>query len=159
MKCPQCGAWNQAYLPKCNRCGRPLTGDAQKKASWEESMHKKKPSLEILEYDEQDTQITPEVPDEEPMYDPDRVVRSDLTDELEELAVRRQRGRSRLDQMKSHADSVRRSIQEVEIIRPKSETEDSAQYAADAAAIRRRQELRQNDYMSGAEQPTPASAQ
>ena len=46
-------------------------------------MHKKKPSLEVMEFDERDTQITPDIPDEEPMYDPDRVVRSDLTDELE----------------------------------------------------------------------------
>ncbi|MBR5288695.1 MAG: hypothetical protein IKU34_08940 [Clostridia bacterium] len=122
-------------------------------------MHKKKPFLEVMEFDERDTEITPEVPDEEPMYDPDRVVRSDLTDELEQLAHRRQRGRSRLDQMKSHADSVRRSMQEVEIIRPQSETEDSAQYAGDDAAIRRRQQLRQDEYVSGGAHSTPRSAQ
>ncbi len=159
MKCPQCGAWNQAYLPRCNRCGRPLNENAQQKASWEESMHKKKPSLEITEFDERDTQITPDVPQEEPMYDPDRVVRSDLTDELEQLAIRRQRGRSRLEQMKSHADSVRRSMQEVEIIRPQSESEDSTQYAGDDAAIRRRQQLRQDEYVSPSAHSAPRSAQ
>ena len=21
MKCPKCGAWNAAYLPKCTQCG------------------------------------------------------------------------------------------------------------------------------------------
>lgn len=122
-------------------------------------MHKKKPSLEITEFDERDTQITPDVPQEEPMYDPDRVVRSDLTDELEQLAIRRQRGRSRLEQMKSHADSVRRSMQEVEIIRPQSESEDSTQYAGDDAAIRRRQQLRQDEYVSPSAHSAPRSAQ
>lgn len=23
MKCPKCGAWNAAYLPKCTQCGAP----------------------------------------------------------------------------------------------------------------------------------------
>ncbi len=149
MKCPQCGAWNQAYLPKCNRCGRPLTDSAQKKASWEESMHKKKPSLKITEFDEHDTQITPPVSGEVPMYDPDRVDRGELRDELEALAVRRARGRSRLEQMKAQADRVRQSMQDVEIIRPQSEEPDPSQYAGDEAAIRHRQDIRQEEYVSG----------
>lgn len=147
MKCPQCGAWNQAYLPKCTRCGRPLAGNAPEKASWEESMHKKKPALEVTEFDEHDTQINRPTPTEEPMYDPDRVVRSDLTDELEQLASRRERGRSRLDQMKQQADRVRRSMQDVEVIRPQSEYETSPLVDGDEAVIRNRQQLRQEEYL------------
>ena len=45
MKCPHCGAWNQAYLPKCVRCGAPLDGNTQTVKSWETDMHKKKPAL------------------------------------------------------------------------------------------------------------------
>lgn len=115
-------------------------------------MHKKKPSLEVTEFDEHDTQINPPAPDVEPMYDPDHVVRSDLTDELEQLAYRRQRGRSRLDQMKNQAERVRRSMQEVEIIRPQSETDDAA--VSDETVIRHRQQLRQEEYTSNA---SPAS--
>ena len=159
MKCPQCGAWNQAYLPKCNRCGSPLTGNIQKQASWEESMHQKKPSLEITEFDELDTDARTPVQDDMPMYDPDKVDRGELTDEMEELIDRRQRGRRRLDQMKVQADRVKRSMQEVEIIRPLPEDEDPSLYAGDEAAIRHRQQLRQEDYTTDTQesnaQPRP----
>ena len=47
MKCPKCGAWNAAYLPKCTQCGAPLPNAPEGPAAWEESLHKKKPSLEI----------------------------------------------------------------------------------------------------------------
>ena len=34
MKCPQCGAWNQASLPRCFRCGTPLTSDPDARPDW-----------------------------------------------------------------------------------------------------------------------------
>ena len=152
MKCPQCGAWNQAYLPKCSRCATPLIGNTQKQASWEESMHKKKPSLEIMEFDDLDTSIHAPEQEELPMYDPEKIVRGDLTDELEDLVERRDRGRRRLDQMKDQANRIRSSMREVEVIRPLPEDEDPSVYAGDEAAIRHRQQLRQEDYVSdGAE--------
>lgn len=159
MKCPHCGAWNQAYLPKCNRCAHPLSGNIQKQASWEESMHKKKPSLQITEFDEKDTDArTPEQTDV-PMYDPDELDRGELTDELEELIDRRQRGRSRLDQMKDQADRIRRSMREVEVIRPLPEDEDPSLYAGDDAAIRHRQQLRQDEYTGAAQPQTHSSTE
>ena len=60
MKCPQCGAWNQAYLPRCTRCGAPLTDNTQTQASWEEAMHKKKPALTVVQFDPEDD--SPAVP-------------------------------------------------------------------------------------------------
>ena len=152
MKCPKCGAWNQAYLPKCTRCATPLIGNTQKQASWEESMHKKKPSLEIMEFDELDTSIRAPEQEELPMYDPDKIVRSDLTDELEELVDRRDRGRRRLDQMKDQANRIRSTMREVEVIRPLPEDEDPSVYAGDKAAIRHRQQLRQEDYVLESEE-------
>ena len=87
MKCPRCGAWNQAYLPKCGRCGAPLEeNQTQKQASWEEAMHKKKPSLQIYSYDDGSDTETPAEPD---IYDPERLDKAELTDELEELKARR----------------------------------------------------------------------
>ena len=35
MKCPRCGAWNQAFLPKCVKCGTPLEENSLKTKSWE----------------------------------------------------------------------------------------------------------------------------
>ena len=34
MKCPQCGAWNQASLPRCFRCGHPLSPADSDKPDW-----------------------------------------------------------------------------------------------------------------------------
>ena len=34
MKCPNCGQWNQASLPRCKRCGTPLEQDAAAVPSW-----------------------------------------------------------------------------------------------------------------------------
>ena len=54
MKCPKCGAWNAAYLPKCTQCGAPLPNAPEGHAAWEESMRKKKPAREITTFDEKD---------------------------------------------------------------------------------------------------------
>ncbi|MBQ7785842.1 MAG: hypothetical protein IJ381_06820 [Clostridia bacterium] len=145
MKCPHCGAWNTAYLPKCNGCGAPLTGNIQKQASWEEAMHKKKPSLKIVQYD-------PEVLDEEydeenAAFDPESLNTASLTDELEELKSRREEGSRRIEQMKTQAQRVRKSIREAQVIRPLPEADDMpSSYAGDSAAIRRRQQIRQSQY-------------
>ena len=34
MKCPQCGAWNQASLPRCFRCGQPLSQAGTDRPDW-----------------------------------------------------------------------------------------------------------------------------
>ena len=34
MKCPQCGAWNQASLPRCFRCGQPLSRNDSVSPDW-----------------------------------------------------------------------------------------------------------------------------
>ena len=71
MKCPHCGAWNQAYLPKCVRCGAPLDGNTQTTKSWEADMHRKKPSLQVVQFEPGDSDVhlaAPDVP-----YDPEAV--------------------------------------------------------------------------------------
>ena len=115
-------------------------------------MHKKKPALEITEFDALDVDVSAPAETQTPMYDPEKVARGDLTDELEDLIERRQRGRRRLDLMKEQAEHVRQSMREVEIIRPQPEEDDPSLYAGDEAAIRHRQQLRQEDYLSSGDQ-------
>lgn len=146
MKCPQCGAWNQAYLPKCNRCGAPLHQDASSRgvASWEEDMHKKKPALQVISF-EAGEKNTP-IPEGDAAYDPEAVDRAVLTDELEELQRRREAGANRIRQMKEQAESMRRAVREAEIIRPAAEPDDLL-YAEDSAAAARRRQLAQKAYL------------
>jgi len=147
MKCPHCGAWNAAYLPKCTRCAAPLENNTQKQLSWEESMHKKKPSLQIVQFDEDDH--SPVVPAADPneAFDPDDLAPASLTDEMEALSQRRQEGTRRIEQMKHQAARVRHSIQEAQIIRPVPEADDlPGTYDGDSVVIRRRQTRRQAEY-------------
>ena len=34
MKCPQCGQWNRASLPHCQRCGAPLEQESAPMPEW-----------------------------------------------------------------------------------------------------------------------------
>ncbi len=38
MKCPRCGAWNQASLPRCFRCGQPLSPDNAAGPDWRQEL-------------------------------------------------------------------------------------------------------------------------
>ena len=144
MKCPHCGAWNQAYLPRCAQCGAPLTGNTQKIKSWEADMHKKKPSLEVVQFEPGDSDIHT-VPAAAP-FDPEHLNSAELTDELEELKARRSEGAQRIAQMRDQAERVARSIRESEVIVPQPEPEDLSGAEGDSAVIRRRQQRRQHQY-------------
>ena len=146
MKCPKCGAWNTAYLPKCTRCGAPLASNTQKPHGWEEAMHKKKPALQVVEFDDgEDNPIVP-LPDEGGAFDPEDLDRAALTDELEALKARRAEGSRRIEQMKMQAERVLRSTQEAQIVRPVPEPGDEALYGSDSVVVRRRQQARQTQY-------------
>ncbi|MGN0997452.1 MAG: hypothetical protein ACI4PG_11145 [Candidatus Ventricola sp.] len=137
MKCPQCGAWNQAYLPRCTRCGAPLTDNTPKQASWEDAMHKKKPALQVVQFDPEDDSPAVPLPTGDEAFDPDDLDASSLTDEMEALRHRRREGSRRITQMKQQAESVRRSMREAQVLRPVPEAGD--QELASEAGIRQRQ--------------------
>lgn len=149
MKCPHCGAWNTAYLPKCSRCGTPLDNNTQKPLSWEESMHRKNHSLTVMQFDEDDDSAVSAPPETEQAaaFDPDALVRTELTDEIEALKQRREEGSRRIEQMKEQAVRVRRSIREAQVVRPMPEEGDGPSvYDSDSIVIRRRQQSRQARY-------------
>ena len=146
MKCPKCGAWNTAYLPKCRGCGTPLESNTQKQLSWEEAMHKKKPSLTVVQFDEEDVSPALPVQAQDEAFDPEELDRAALTDELEELKSRREEGFRRISQMKDQADRVRRSLREAQVVCPVPEVSDRASYDGDSVVIRRRQQSRQAQY-------------
>ena len=125
MRCPECGAWNAAYLPNCTRCGAPLPENSSERAAWEDALHDKKPSLRITKYDEDDP-AEEQQPAADAPYDPETVDASALTDEVEELMTRRQRGEQRLNALRERASDVRRALRETEVIRPHTEDEDES---------------------------------
>ena len=159
MKCPKCGAWNSAYLPKCRGCGTPLESNPQKPLSWEEAMHKKKPSLTVVQFDEEDTSPALPVQAEDDAFDPATLDRAELTDELEQLKARREEGVRKISQMKDQADRVRRSLREAQVVRPVPEASDRAIYDADSVVIRRRQQARQEQYTAQLQDDEPIKTQ
>ncbi|MCI6587460.1 MAG: hypothetical protein MSD70_01085, partial [Clostridiales bacterium] len=156
MKCPKCGAWNTAYLPRCTRCGAPLEENIQKQQlPWEEAMHKKKPSLQVVQFDPEDETPVVPAPDGDEAFDPDELDRADLTDEMEALKARREEGSRRIAQMKDQASRVRRSIQEAQVVRPVPEASDRPAYDGDGVVIRRRQQARQAQYAENLAEEAP----
>ena len=147
MKCPRCGAWNQAFLPKCVKCGTPLEENSLKIKSWEADMHRKKPFLQIAQFEEGEDSLSLNLSTDDSRFDPEDFDQANLSDEIEELKQRRREGSARLVQMKQQADRIRRSLQETEIVLPVPEPDDlSAAYAGDRAAIQNRQKERQEIY-------------
>lgn len=145
MKCPHCGAWNKAFLPKCTGCGAPLADNTQKQLAWEEAMHQKKPSLTVMQFDPEDESPALPAMSGDEAFDPDDLDAAALTDEMEELKARRSEGSRRIEQMKAQARNVRRSIKEAEVLRPVPEAGDIG-YDSDSVVIRRRQQ-RQAQYV------------
>lgn len=107
-------------------------------------MHKKKPSLKVVQYDS-DAPDSDLFDSEDAAFDPDRLNAATLTDEMEQLKARRQKGADRIEQMRTQATRVRQSLRETQVIRPVPEADDIPR-DVDSVIIRRRQQQRQAQY-------------
>jgi len=61
MKCPQCGQWNRASLPHCQKCGAPLDPDQAQLPSWKTTLRDDQKGKEYIRVDEDgDVNVTPD---------------------------------------------------------------------------------------------------
>lgn len=79
MKCPSCGQWNRASLPRCQKCGFDLTLTEQNAPEWKTTLHEDK-AKEYIRVDE-DGDIS-QAPDE----------RDQLAREMSDLKQRKREG-------------------------------------------------------------------
>ena len=80
MKCPQCGQWNRASLPRCQKCGAPLNPEDALEPSWKASLRDEGKGKEYIHVDE-DGDVS-SVPDG----------RDELAREMSELKQRKAEG-------------------------------------------------------------------
>jgi len=61
MKCPQCGQWNRASLPHCQKCGAPLDQSEAQLPSWKTTLRDDQKGKEYIRVDEDgDASPTPD---------------------------------------------------------------------------------------------------
>ena len=58
MKCPNCGQWNQASLPRCKRCGTPLEQSGAAEPAWKSTLKDDKVSQYIRVDESGETETT-----------------------------------------------------------------------------------------------------
>ncbi len=94
MKCPQCGAWNRASLPRCMKCGAELPQEASVRPNWQQRLNTGDRPREYQRVNEDGELNT--APDE----------RDVLADEMVELKKRKARGT--LQQRRLRQESAQR---------------------------------------------------
>ena len=94
MKCPQCGAWNRASLPRCMKCGAELPQEASARPNWQQRLNTGDRPREYQRVNE----------DGELNTAPD--ARDVLADEMVELKKRKARGT--LQQRRLRQESAQR---------------------------------------------------
>lgn len=127
MKCPQCGAWNQASLPRCFRCGAPLSSAQPPDTSWKEALAEVEPENVYITFEEaadpaELSEHTKEIKEKET-----------LGREMEELKERRVRGQDHLQKLRATARATHEAIANASIIRPVGEVDEDTQPPGESA--------------------------
>ncbi len=89
MKCPQCGQWNRASLPRCMKCGCPLSSDENEQPSWKSQLKDNQAPPSYVRIDEDG--LDNNAPDS----------RDTLAYEMQELKVRKEEGSQRQRRMRT----------------------------------------------------------
>lgn len=91
MKCPQCGQWNRASMPHCQKCGAALESADPRHPSWKTTLQDDQKGKEYIRVDE----------DGETSATPDR--RDALAEEMVELKQRKATGSRVQRQLRSES--------------------------------------------------------
>ena len=94
MKCPNCGLWNRDSLPRCFRCGTPLSGDGSGQLPWEEEMVSVQKGREYTRMDDNGQAVTEK---------DDREV---LAEEMALLQKRWEHGQEEQNRLRSHSAAL-----------------------------------------------------
>lgn len=97
MKCPHCGHWNKASLPRCFQCGEPLNARAQHDPAWREQFDRPQPKRKRVVYDDTKTPAEDLVQNE--MESPEEPLALRMT----RLKDRRARGSAYLQDLRESA--------------------------------------------------------
>jgi len=87
MKCPECGQWNRASMPHCQKCGAPLNIDGASRLEWKDSLKDDGPATKYIRVDE----------DGQANSAPDS--RDALAREMQDLKKRKREGEEKKRQM------------------------------------------------------------
>ncbi|MGN0794860.1 MAG: hypothetical protein ACI4MG_10395 [Aristaeellaceae bacterium] len=94
MRCPNCSQWNRASLPRCFKCGAPLTADTPVEPSWRSELKDDRAGKEYIRVDEDGgVDVTPDARDE-------------LAAEMAELKERKDDGERRLRRLRAETRPV-----------------------------------------------------
>lgn len=93
MKCPNCGQWNRASLPVCQKCATPLIQSTQEDFSWRGTLQDSKKGKEYIRVNEEG----------EAASTPDH--RETLAQEMSDLKVRKAIGREHQRQLRANGAS------------------------------------------------------
>lgn len=92
MRCPNCNQWNRASLPRCVRCGTPLTTDTPVAPSWRAQLKDGKAKEYIRVDEDGDISVSPD----------DREV---LAAEMSDLKVRKEQGEEFQRRLREEAEA------------------------------------------------------
>ncbi len=92
MRCPKCNQWNRASLPKCIRCGTPLTTDTPVAPSWRAQLQDSKAKEYIRVDEDGGISVSPD----------DREV---LAAEMTELKARKEAGEELQRRLREEAEA------------------------------------------------------